>query len=244
MPRSILVSEAFARRYWPGRDPLGMGIGFGGDRTMRVVGVARDVRYSGLERGPTVDVYLPQGLFPQAAITLVTRTRGDPLREAPAVRERIRAVDPHAFVTEVRSMDQLISGSQAERRAGTLLASAFSAMGLVLVVAGVYSVVTQAVVGRRLELAIRSALGAGPRRVVALAMRTAVQPAAVGLALGVLGALAVTHVLKSYLFEVSALDLAAWAFALATLVAACIVAGYLSGRRAARIDPIGALRTE
>jgi predicted permease len=244
MPRSILVSESFAKRYWPGRDPLGMGIGFGGDRMMRVVGVAGDVRYSGLERVPTVDVYLPQGLFPQAAITLVARTRRDPLHEAPAVRERIRAVDPHAFVTDMRSMDQLISGSQAERGAATLLAAAFSAMALVLVVAGIYSVVTQAVVQRRIELAIRSALGAGPPRVVALAMRSAIQPAAVGFALGALVALAVTRVLKSYLFEVSPFDIVTWGGVFATLLATCVVAGYLPGRRAARIDPMTALRDE
>ncbi|GEM_PF-4618008 len=77
--------------------------------------------------------------------------RGDPLNEAPAVRERIRAVDQHAFVTDIRSMDQLIAGSQAERRAGTILISVFGAMALVLVVAGVYSVITHAVVRRRLD---------------------------------------------------------------------------------------------
>jgi putative ABC transport system permease protein len=141
-------------------------------------------------------------------------------------------------------MDQLIAGSQAERRAGTLLVSAFAAMALVLVVAGVYSVITQAVVQRRLELAIRSALGAGPRRIVATAMRTALQPAAGGIALGALAALLVTRVMTSLLFEVSALDIVTWAGACATLLAACIAAGYLPGRRAARIDPMAALRSE
>ena len=181
---------------------------------------------------------------PQAAITLIARTGGDPLNEVTEVRERIRAVDQHAFVTDVRSLDQLVAGSQAERRAGTLLVSVFGAMALMLVVAGVYSVITQAVAQRRLELAIRSALGAGPRRVVALAMRTALQPAAVGLALGALAALGVTRVMTSLLFEVSALDIVTWAGACAVLLVACIAAGYVPGRRAARIDPMAALRTE
>jgi len=119
------------------------------------------------------------------------------------VREGIRAVDQHAFVTDIRSMDQLIAGSQAERRAGTILSSVFGAMALVL--AGVYRVITHAVVRRRLELAIRSALGAGRRGVVALAMRTALQPAAAGIALGAVAALGVTRVMTSLLFEVSAL---------------------------------------
>lgn len=246
-PRSILVSESFAKRYWPGRDPLGRYISFGNAFTgwkMTVVGVVGDVRYSGLELGPTFDVYLPQGLFPQAAITLIARTRSDPLNEEPAVRERIRAVDQQAFVTDIRSMNQLIAGSQAERRAGTLLVSAFGAMALVLVVAGVYSVITQAVVERRLDLAIRSALGAGPRQVVATAMRTALQPAAVGIALGALTALGVTRVMTSLLFEVSALDIVTWAGAAVVVLTASVAASYVPARRAARIDPIAALRAE
>ena len=245
---NILVSEAFAERYWPGQDPLGKRMTFGGAWsavTMTVVGVAGDVRYSGLETGPTNDIYLPQGLFPQAAITLIARTRtGDPLVEASAVRERIRAVDEHAFVTDIRSIDHVIAGSQAERRAGTVLVSAFGAVALLLVMAGVYSVITQAVVERRRDLAIRSALGAGPRRVVATAMRTALQPAAVGVALGALAALGVTRVMTSLLFEVTALDIVTWAGACATLLAACLAAGSLSGRRAARIDPMAVLRSE
>ena len=245
-PRSILVSDSFAKRYWRGRDPLGRRISFGeafGDWKMTVVGVAGDVRYSGLEVGPTVDIYLPQGLFPQAAVTLIARARSDALNEAPSVRERIRAVDQHAFVTDIRSMDQLISGSQAERRAGTLFVSAFGVIALMLVVAGVYSVIAQAVVERRLDLGIRSALGAGPRRVVATAMLAALQPAATGIALGGLVALGMTRVMTSLLFEVSALDIVTWAGAFATLLAACAAAGYLSGRRAARIDPMTALRS-
>ena len=245
--RSILVSNSFAKRYWPGRDPLGRRVSFGknfGDWMMTVVGVVGDVHYAGLETDPTIDLYLPQGLFPQAAITLIARTQGDPLNEAPAVRERIRAVDQHAFVTDIRSMDQLIAGSQAERRSGTLLVAVFSAMALVLVVAGVYSVITQAVVQRRRELAIRSAIGAGPQRVIALAMRTALQPAAVGIALGVFAALGVTRLMTSLLFEVSALDAATWAGACAILLTACVATGYVSGRGAARIDPNAALRAE
>ena len=246
-PRSILVSASFAERYWPGRDPLGRRISFGENWRnwmMTVVGVAGDVRYAGLETEPTVDVYLPQGLFPQAAVTLIARTRGDPLGAAPDVRGRIRTIDRHAFVTDIRSMDQLISGSQAERRAGTLLVSVFGALALLLVVAGVHSVIAQAVVQRRIELAIRSALGAGPRRVVVQAMRTALLPASVGIALGALAALGVTRVMASMLFDVSALDGVTWAGACAVLFAACIAAGYLPGRRAARIDPATELRTE
>jgi putative ABC transport system permease protein len=248
--RSIVVSESFAERYWPGRDPLGRYVSFGeafGDWKMTVVGVAGDVRYSGLEMGPTIDLYVPQGLFPQRALTLIARTTGqggDPLNEAPAVAERIRAVDQHAFVTDIASMDQLIAGSQAERRAGTFLISAFGTMALVLVVVGVYSVITQAVVERRLDLAIRSALGSGPRQVVATAMRSALQPAAVGIALGAVAALGLTRAMTSILFEVSAFDIVTWVGAGVVILTACVAASYVPARRAARIDPMAALRAE
>ena len=246
-PRSVLVSSSFAERYWPGRDPLGRRISFGENWKnwmMTVVGVAGDVRYAGLERDPTIDLYLPQGLFPQAAVTLIARTQGDPLDEASEVRERIRGVDRHAFVTDVRSMDRTIAGSQAGRRAGAFLVSTFGAAGLVLVMAGVYGVVAQAVVQRRRELAIRSALGAGPRRVVLQAMRTALLPAAAGIAAGAAAAAGVARVLRSRLFDTSPLDGVTWAGTCAVLFIACLAAGYLPGRRAARIDPLAVLKAE
>jgi ABC-type antimicrobial peptide transport system permease subunit len=211
---------------------------------MTVVGVAEDVRYSGLEADPTVDVYYPQSLFPQAAITLIARTRGDPLNEASDVRNRIRAVDRDAFITDVRSMDQLIAHSQAERRAGTLLIGVFSALALVLAVFGVYTVITQAVVQRRFEMGIRSALGAEPRRLVALAMRTAVQPAMIGVVIGGLGATAVTRLLQSSLFGISSSDSVSWVGACAIILIGCVVAGYVPARRAAQVDPMSVLRTE
>ena len=241
--RTALVSESFAERYWPGQDPLGRRIG-SPEQFMTVVGVVGDVRYSGLETDPTVDVYLPHGLFPQAAITLIARTVGDPLDAVAAVRGRIRSVDQHAFVTNIRSMNQLIAGSQAERRAGTLLVTAFGAFALVLVVAGIYSVIAQAVVQRQIEFAIRAALGAGPRQVVTLAMRTALQPAALGIALGLAAAIGATRVVASLLFGIGTLDVVAWVGAGGLPLAACLAAGYLPARRAARIDPMTALRTE
>ena len=233
--RTVLVSRSFARRYWPGQNPLGRRIGsLIGDEEwwMTVVGVAGDVRYGGLEAAPTDDVYLPQGLYPQAAITLVARTAGDPMAEAAAVRARIREVDPHAFVTDVRSMDEVVAASQAERRAGTLLIALFGTLALVLVAAGVHGVITQAVVQRRRELAVRSALGAGPARVVALAMRRALEPAAIGIAVGALGAAGLTRVLSAVLFGVGAFDVATWVGAGLVILAACVAAGYVP--RAAR----------
>ena len=245
--RTILVSESFARRYWPGQNPLGKRIGSligAPEWWMTVVGVAGDVRYGGLEAPPTDDVYLPQGLYPQAAITLVARTAGDPADAVAEVRARVREVDPHVFVTDVRSMDEVIAASQAERQAGTLLIALFGALALVLVMAGVYSVITQAVVQRRLEFAIRSALGAGPARVVHLTMRTALRPATIGIVIGALGAVALTRALSTALFGVGTFDAVTWVGAGAVTLTACLAAGYIPARRAARIDPATALRAE
>ena len=163
---------------------------------------------------------------------------------AAAVGGRIREVDPHAFVTDIHSMDEVVAASQAERRAGALLIALFGTLALVLVAAGVHGVITQAVVQRRRELAVRSALGAGPARVVALAMRTALQPAAIGIAVGALGAAGLTRVLSAVLFGVGAFDVATWVGAGLVIVVACIAAGYLPARRAARIDPMTTLRAE
>ena len=253
-PRSIVVSGSFANRYWPGENALGkrigvdlarLGLGVGSPTWwMTVVGIAGDVRYSGLEAEPTVDVYYPQGLFPQAAITLIARTRVAPLNEVPDVRERIRALDQDAFVTDIRSMDQLIVGSQAERRAGTLLMGAFSALALVLAVFGIYSVITHAVVQRRFEMGIRSALGAGRGRLVALAMRTALQPTVIGVAIGIPGAVAGTRLMQSSLFGVTGSDSITWAGACAIVLTAGLVAGFVPARRAAKVDPMTALRAE
>lgn len=241
--RRIVVSTAFANRYWPGENPLGKRIGSPG-RWETVVGVAGDVRYAGLEADPTVDVYYPQGLFPQAAITLITRIRGDPLNEASEVLARIRAVDHDAFVTDVRSMQDVIAGSQAERRAGTLLAAVLSGVALILVLAGVYSVIAQSVVQRQLEMAIRAALGAEPWQVIALAMGTVLLPAMLGIAAGALGGLIIGRLMVSVVFGVNASDLTTWLSACGIVLTACVAAGYLPARRAARVEPMTALRGE
>ena len=187
---------------------------------------------------------MPAGLYPQAATTLVARTVGHPLDETSEVQARIRDVDPHAFVTDVQSMNDVIAGSQAERRAGALLVAAFGLLALVLIIAGVYSVIAQAVVQRELELAIRAALGAGPWAVAGLAMQTALQPAVVGIALGLAAAVGASRVMASVLFGVGALDIVTWVAACGAMFVACVTAGYLPARRAARIDPMTALRAE
>ena len=248
-PPSIVVNERFAQRYWQGQNPLGRRIGLSDSWRdavwwATVVGVARDVRYSGLETAPTPDVYFPQNLFPQAAVTLVTRTKGDPLSAVSSVRRQILAVDEHTFITDIRSMRELIAGSQAERLASTLLVSVFSGIALVLVVVGVYSVVARAVARRRLEFALRSALGAQPSSIVALALRTALQPVLIGIAGGALVAVGAIRLMASVLFDLSVFDVATWAGVCLTVLCTCLVAGLVPSLRLARIDPMQALKAD
>jgi putative ABC transport system permease protein len=253
-PRNVVISRSFASRYWPGEDALGKRIGIDQARAglrarseiwwMTVVGVAGDVRYAGLETDPTLDVYYPQALFPQAAITLIVRTPGDPLNRVADVRARIRGVDEHALVSDVRTMEQVIAASQANRRAGTLLVTVFSAIGLVLVLAGVYSVIAQSVVQRRVEMAIRVAFGATRSRIIALGIQTTVLPAIVGMALGLVGGSIATRVIATMLFGVTPFDLPTWMAVCLLVLAACLAAAYVPARRGADVDPMTALRSE
>lgn len=242
-PRVAVVSRSFAERFWPAQDPIGKHIGPRGV-WRPVVGVVGDVRYSGLETDPTVDVYLPQGLFPQPAITLVARTFADPLDSVSAVRAAVHGIDTDAFVTDVRTMEQVVAESQAERRATALLVTTFGVLALVLVIAGIYSVVAQAVVQQQREMAIRAALGADARRIVTLQMRTVLQPALIGLALGAVGALGAARLLESLLFEIGSADVLAWLVAFGIVVAGCVGASYLPARQAARADLMAGLRSE
>ena len=242
-PRVAVVSRSFADRFWPGENAIGKHVGPRGV-WRPVVGVVGDVRYSGLESDPTLDVYLPQALFPQAAITLMVRTGGDPLRAVPAVRAKVRDVDADAFVTDIRTMEQVVAASQAQRRATTLLVMAFGLLALVLAIAGVYSVVSEAVIQRRREMAIRAALGSEPWRIVTLQMRTVLRPALVGMALGTVVALAASRLLASLLFGLGATDMRAWSVASVVVVVACVSASYLPARRAVSAEPMADLNAE
>ena len=207
-----------------------------------MIGVVGDVRYAGLETAPDADVYYPADLFPQAAITLLARTEGDPESIVAAVREHVRTVDADAFMTDVLPMGDLVERSQAPRRSSTLLLAIYGVIALTLVVSGVSSVVAQVVAYRRREVAIRSALGAGAGRLVASVMGAALRATLAGVALGLLGATATTRLLASWLFGVGPTDPITWSGAVLITVVAAAVAAYVPARGAMRVDPMVILR--
>jgi predicted permease len=244
-PRFVIVNRALATRYWPGENAVGKRMHAGNkDEWGTIAGVVGDVRYAGMDTPPDMDMYLPEGLFPQAAITLLVRTSGDPLRIVSDVRSRVGQVDREAFVTDIQSMGTLISESLAPRRVPTMLLTAFAGIGLLLAFTGIYSVIAQSVVQRQLEIGIRMALGAVPKRVLGLILQLALFPSIVGITVGLAGAVAMTRLLSAMLFGVRRFDPATWVMVSLLTLAVCLLAGYIPARRATKVDPVIALRCD
>jgi hypothetical protein len=242
---SVIVNRALAERFWPGQDAVGKRVKMTWRNTpSTIIGVVGDVRYAGLDTLPGNEFYIPEGLFPQAAITLLVRTGRDPLPLAPEMRRRIAAIDKDAFVTEVKPMGTLIAESLAPRRFATLLLSAFAAVALVLSLAGIYAVIAHSVAQRTVEIGIRLAVGASPLRVTGLMLGSGLIPALWGMAVGGACALALSRLFSALLFGVGPLDPQTWVLVSGCLIAVACLASYLAARRACSVDPTLTLRAQ
>jgi putative ABC transport system permease protein len=209
-----------------------------------VIGVVGDVRYTGLDEAAGNEFYLPEGLYPQAAITLLVRTTRDPLDLYPGMRRRIEGIDPDAFVFDVKPMTGLIAESLSPRRFSTIMLSMFAAIALILSLAGIYAVIAHAVAQRTTEIGIRAALGASAGQVTGLMLRDGLVPAAVGLIAGWLGVLAIARFFSAMLFGVGVIDLSTWTLVSVAMLVAAAIASYVPARRACAVDPAVALRAE
>jgi len=242
---SVIVNRAMAERFWPGQDAVGKRISIGWKNSPSVIiGVVGDVRYTGLDGEAGNDFYLPEGLYPQAAITLLVRTDRDPLPLYPDMRSRIVDIDKDAFVSDVKPMTQLIAESLAPRRFPTILLSAFAVVALILSLAGIYAVIAHSVAQRTVEIGIRMAMGASPASVTGLMLRYGLLPAICGMAVGWSGAFAISRSLSAMLFGVGPLDLPTWIVVSGSMLAVECIASYLPARRACSVDPTVALRAE
>src|SRR5215469_7199520 len=242
---SVIVNRTLARRSWPGQEAVGKRVLMSWKTTpSAIIGVVGDVRYTGLDAEPGNEVYLPEGLFPQSAITLLVRTDRDPLPLYPAMHGRIVNIDKDAFVFDVKPMTQLIAESLAPRRFSTILLSTFPVVALILSLAGIYAVIAHSVAQRTFEIGIRIAMGAPPARVTLLMLRCGLTPAICGIAAGWSGALAISRFFESVLFGVGPLDLPTWTVVSGCMLAVACIASYLPARRACSIDPVAALRAE
>jgi len=243
---SIIVNRTLAERFWPGQDAVGRKVLVSWKKTpAMVIGVVGDVRYTGLDSEPGNELYLPEGLYPQSAITLLVRTHGtDPLPLYPAMYGRIVDIDKDAFVSDVKPMTQLVTESLAPRRFSTILLSAFAAIALTLSLAGIYAVISHSVAQRTFEIGIRIAMGASPARVTGLMLLYGLIPAMCGMAGGWLGALGISRFFSAMLFGVGPLDLQTWILVSGSMLVVACIASYLPARRACAVDPVTSLRAE
>ena len=209
-----------------------------------IIGVAGDVKEGSLDKEPAPTVYYVHSALRFPSMTLAARTDGDPLALAEPVRRIIREMDPAQPIAEIRTMDQIVGQTFARQRFAALLLAGFSIAALVLAAVGIYGVLAYAVSERTREVGIRVAVGADPARILALILGSGARMIAAGTAAGILGALALSFLLKTLLFGVSARDPLTFVAVPLILMCVAFIAAWVPARRASKIDPMRALRTQ
>ncbi len=242
-PLVVLVNQSMARRTWKNEDAVGKRITFDGEHFMEIVGVVGDVREFGPREDAPVQLYRPMAQDPFAGNVLV-RTAADPELLIPAVRRAVLEANPESAVVKIKTLDEARSEAVASPRTTAQLFGLFAALALVIAVAGIGSMLALWVRQRMREIGIRIALGAAPADILSTVLRQGMVLVALGVACGFGGALALTRLLKKLLFEVTPTDAPTYAVVSALLLSAALLACWVPARRAARIDPQTALRTE
>ena len=244
----IIVNEALASAHFKDRDPIGQQLSGMGPAPMTIIGVVGDVRQAGLDRAPLREVYAPYraaqflGWIP--SMSVVVKARVEPERLATAVSAAVRAVDRDQPIFRVRTMEQIISESLSSRRLNLWLLGVFAGVALVLSAAGLYGVISYLVTQRTREVGIRMALGADARQVVRLIMGRGAALIGLGIVLGLAAALVFTRWLESMLYGVGKRDPITFATIPLVLIAVALLATYIPARRASRLQPTIALRSE
>jgi predicted permease len=244
----IVVNETLARRIWPDENPIGKRLKQGWPESQgpwrEVVGVVADIKLNGLERDTPMQTYLPITQIPIGSVGLVVRTAGDPLLLANAVEGTIHSIDKDLPVSAIRSMEQLLGISMAQRRLTMTLLMSFAALALLLAGVGIYGVIAYSVRQRTRELGIRMALGAKRHDVLRLILTQGLKLALIGVSIGLLAAIALTRWMKSMLFNVDPIDSFTFATIPVVLLIVALFACWIPARRATKVDPMVALRYE
>jgi putative ABC transport system permease protein len=238
-----------ARQHFPGIDPVGRWLQTGDPSPdaprLTIVGVVPEVKYDGLEAPPEPTLYVPYAQNRWwRSMYLVVHARGEPMDLVPAIRARVTARDPLVPLQEIRTLEQLASESVATPRFRAILLGSFGAIALLLACAGIYGVLAYDVAQRRRETGIRLAIGADRRRILADTVRRGMRLAAAGIAIGSLAAVGATRLMAGILFEIDPLDPVTFAGAAAILAAVGLAACAIPAWRAARTDPVDAIRSE
>jgi predicted permease len=242
-PNVVIVSEAFARKYFPGEDPLGRTItSHEADRT--IVGVVGDVHQTSLEVEPITEVYGPIPQLHTAYADLVVKTSGHPYDTLPGVKAAVLAVLPDVPLRTVRTMEELYGTRVAQRKLNMLLLGLFGVLGLVISAVGIYGVMAYMVAQRTREIGVRMALGATRARVLGMVLKSAAVLVAIGLVIGGAGAWYLSRTATTFLFRLDSNDPRAYGVAIAVLACAALIASAIPARRAASVDPMEALRAE
>ncbi|HEV3220003.1 MAG TPA: ABC transporter permease [Candidatus Acidoferrales bacterium] len=248
-PPVILIDEAFAQRIWPGENAVGKHLLFWinspHQKTVTVIGIVPTVRMYGYSEEPRlVQLYFPQSQVVETSPTLLVRASGDPSALAPSVRQIVYDLDPNQPVFAVRTLEHDLRDSISSQRLMVSLLTIFAVLAVLLAICGLYGVVAFGVTQRRREIGIRMALGAQRSQVLWLVLSQSAQPALTGVGLGLIGCLAATRLLRSFLFGVSVSDPATFIAVPILLTMVVLLACYIPARRAMRVDPTVALRHE
>ena len=249
-PGPVMLSETAARFVYPGEEAVGRPMYYGAipalgiARRAPIVAVVDDMKYQGLAAPRTGSIYVPWLRAPTGVSHLVVRTSRDPMVLAPTIRDLIRTLNPSLPVPDVRTLEDHVAGSIADRRLRVLPAAGFAALALAVAMVGLFGALARAVAERRHELAIRAAVGASPGRLVRLVLRSALAVTVAGLATGLLAAVATGRGLASLLYGVGPYDPATFVAAAAAVVLAAVAASAIPARRAARLDPMVVLRAD
>lgn len=247
-PWRTVISKRAADLLWPGENPIGKTAILWkgqGNRPAEIIGVVSDMRERGLEQDPTLAVYFPAGgAMDATTLQIVMHTTGRPEDAVPAVRTVIRDVDPNLPVSNVRTMDEIVSLSLATRRLTMWLLAAFAGLALVLALAGVYGVLAYSVSRRTAEIGVRLALGAEHRNVLRSVVLAGMRPVIVGSVIGLAAAIWLSRFMANLLFEVRPHDPGTYVAMGAVVTIIALLACYIPARRVLRIDPAVALRVE
>jgi len=250
-PRVAVVNESLARKHFPDGRVIGRRVAFSRNEPQwyEIVGIVGNIKHRGLDAPDRPEMYVPyrQPLFSNWTVRpmqVVVRTAGDPLAAAATVRREIARLDPDQPISDVRTMDERIGRSLESRRFNMILLAAFAALALALAAIGIYGILAYAVTERTHEIGVRLALGAQPRDVLSMIVAQGMAMTAAGAAIGVVAALTVTRLMSSLLFGISAADPMTFAAIPLLLGVVAFVACYVPARRATRVDPLVALRTE
>ena len=246
--KTIVVNESLAQRLWPGENAIGKLIRQGWPETpapwRQIVGVVGDVRFEGVTEATPLQIYLPMAQAPTDAPAIVVRTAGPPEAARSGVEAAVHRLNRDLALYDVQTMDDLLSASLARQRISMIVLVVFAAVALTLAAVGLYGVVSHGVTERTHEVGVRMALGANPRHVLGLIVRQGLATALTGTAIGLVGAAALTRSIQGLLFGVTATDPVTFGSVAAVLLAVTFVACYLPARRATRVDPTEALRSE